>query len=100
MSRYVRDDKQFRASIAKLADAGLRLDRSIKTAQATIGEFADHAKAHAQSAPPEPRAISSTSFLRGHVFARGKQWFTRYLISGLTVWAAGLFGLLKLLGVV
>ena len=33
MSKYIRDDKQFREQVAKLAAAGLRLDRSIKTAR-------------------------------------------------------------------
>ena len=38
MSKYVRDDKQFREQVAKLADAGLRLDRSIKTAREAMVE--------------------------------------------------------------
>ena len=33
MSKYRRDDKVFREQITKLADAGLRLDRSIKIAR-------------------------------------------------------------------
>ena len=33
MSKYIRDDKQFREQVAKLAAAGLRLDRSIKIAR-------------------------------------------------------------------
>ena len=36
MSKYIRDDKQFREQVAKLAAAGLRLDRSIKTARETM----------------------------------------------------------------
>ena len=36
MSRYVRDDKPFREPVAKLAAAGLRLDRSIKTTRETM----------------------------------------------------------------
>ena len=38
MSKYIRDDKQFREQVAKLADAGLRLDRSIKTAREAMVE--------------------------------------------------------------
>ena len=38
MSKYRRDDKAFREQIAKLADAGLRLDRSIKTAREAMVE--------------------------------------------------------------
>ena len=36
MSKYIRDDKQFREQVAKLDAAGLRLDRSIKTARETM----------------------------------------------------------------
>lgn len=36
MSKYIRDDKQFREQVAKLAAASLRLDRSIKTARETM----------------------------------------------------------------
>lgn len=38
MSKYRRDDQKFREQIATLADAGLRLDRSIKTAREAMVE--------------------------------------------------------------
>ena len=45
MSKYRRDDKAFREQIAKLADAGLRLDRSIKTAREAMVEACGFNKA-------------------------------------------------------
>ena len=95
MNRYVRDDKQFRAHIARLADAGLRLDRSIKTArEAMVAPLEAHGfskkdyPANFNGVPAYVRTIEPLEIApKGKLpeFIAGLVWWSPFIAIGIVL---------------
>ena len=95
MSKYIRDDKQFREQVAKLADAGLRLDRSIKTArEAMVAPLEAHGfskkdyPANFNGVPAYVRTIEPLEIApKGKLpeFIAGLVWWSPFIALGIVL---------------